>query len=87
MYGDTKYAAKVNEDMGCFDENNVTANILNNCTTISVSQLSTFDRTAYYMYRLTFGTLLDEVVFFRAFIKSRLQKIPKNTIKLLNFHF
>lgn len=51
----------VNEDSNCTDVSNDAFNKLNNCTTITINQFLTFDRTAYSLYRLTFGSSLDEV--------------------------
>ena len=60
IYGDVKFEETSNEDGVCKDVNDDAFNQLNNCTTVSIYEFQKFRRTAYFLYRLTFGYDLDE---------------------------
>lgn len=57
IYGGVKYD-KISAEKGLCNDPYQSVN----CTTVTIPEFATFDSTSYYLYRLTFGNGLNEVI-------------------------
>ena len=55
IFGNVQFTNESSQNPVCVDVTQVESNNANNCTTASVDGFSTYDLTAYYLFRLTFG--------------------------------
>jgi hypothetical protein len=63
IYGGVKFDKSVNETSVCRDAYDKDFNVARNCTTVAIPEFERFELTAYYLYRLTFGNSLNEVLY------------------------
>ena len=59
IYGGTQFSEGSDTIANCTDAYTNPAN----CTTVAISKFRSYDVTAYYLFRLTFGNGLDEVIY------------------------